>query len=252
MKEKQAALVVVLLFLGGLGMAFGSLSRERAQPPGQSFAISEYGTLLDVFDANGKSRFGKIVGDGFDVSYKIRRKTAAASALGTTTSGLQRGSVESDGQSATSIVVTRDNALEITSYFILDENAKELIIARQFRNLSRKPMTLQVVWAHVGSNLATGSPPESSSIRGSIYGPGSDCQMNHPAGRDCPMCKCPPGPCPGRTCPPLPLPGEKGDIILAWKQGIKLGPRQQRAHAGAAALPLPENEAFIVIHVSLK
>src|SRR5437773_5702436 len=133
MKMKLAALVLALLFLSELVMAYGPLSRERPQPPGQSFAISEHGTLLDVFDANGKSRFGPIVSDGFDVSYKTQSRSVSASAIGTNINGLQFELGKSNGEPATAIVETSDKALEITSHFMLDESGKTVIIERRFR-----------------------------------------------------------------------------------------------------------------------
>ncbi|MEK6281814.1 MAG: hypothetical protein AABN95_15785 [Acidobacteriota bacterium] len=248
MKKKLAVLVFALLFLSGLVMAYGQLSRERPQPPGQSFAISEHGTLLELFDGSGKSRFGKIVGDGFEVRYKTPGQTVAASAIGSKRRGLQGAQVELNGQSATASAMTEDQTLEITSYFILDDNAKELTIGRKFRNVSLKPLTLEMVRAHVDQKLAVGGQPGSSKpddvaqlpIKGSIYGPGSDCQG--------PMRKCSPEPCPGRTCASL-FPGKSG-VILEWKQRITLAPEQQKAPAGSTLLPA--NEAFIVIHMSLK
>jgi hypothetical protein len=259
--EKETGRVCpALLFLIGLGMVHGSLSREGAQLPGQSFAISEHGTLLDLFEANGKSRFDKPVNEGFEVQYEIATKTVSASAIGTETKGLQAnpGKPKLNGQSATAIVKTEDGALEITSYFILDEKAKELIIGRKFRNISTNPILLQTVRDHVAPTVVTGGQPQ---VTAGLLFPGKDCSVGQAPGKViCSHCKCgPSGPCTtGIICPPFNnfVPAQwlegKGDVVLQWPDGVKLAPLQQKSGTGAAAGPLPGNEAFIVAHVSLK
>src|ERR1700686_1496379 len=142
MKKKQAALVLALLLLSALAMTYGPLFRKRAQRSGQSLSISEQGTLRDLFDANGKSRFGPIVSDGFDVSYRTQSRSVSASAIGTNINGLQFEFGKPNGDPARAIVETSDKALEITSHFMLDESGKTLIIERRFRNVSKNKITL--------------------------------------------------------------------------------------------------------------
>jgi hypothetical protein len=97
---------------------------------------------MEVFDANGQSRFGKLV-DGYSVSYKKRGTTKTVSAMGATSViGLRPGQVTLDGQSASVTVTTDDEALEITSSFTLDMQSKSLIIRRSVKNISGQSLTL--------------------------------------------------------------------------------------------------------------
>jgi hypothetical protein len=266
MRREQAVLVLALLFLGEFVMAYTSLSGEQAQTSSQRFAISEHGTLLEVFDANGKSRFGKIVGDGFDVRYEIRGKTMAASAIGTKIAGLQRGQVKLDGQSATAIVKTSDSALEITSYFVLDESATRLIIGRRFRNVSSNPIFLQMVRDYVAPTLVVAGQPRSNHsvdfvqlalgrIRaGRTGGLPADC---YPIGECVPP---PPPPCLQITCPLQDkfapahlltgLKGRPNEIALRWQDRVALEPMPPMS-GRCGATPLPPNESFILVHISL-
>src|SRR5262249_23981765 len=232
-----AGFVVALLFLTASLTAQQPLSREGSQSSGQSFAISEQGTLLELFDANGKSCFDKISADGFAVSYEVRGKTMAVSAIGTKSKGLQVGKLEMNGLSATATVMTKENRLEVTSNFLLDKNRQELIIERRIRNVSQDSLSLKTVRNYIASVLVSGG--DSGGIRAGIYGPGSDCGGSG---------ECTPPPCPARGCLPL-IRGET-NFILEWKEGIRLAAAAQRSHAGATRLQ--ENEALIVIHVSLK
>lgn len=146
MNSKPIATLLALLFGTVLMITGGSLSYGQSQLPSQSFAVSKYGTLLEIFDANGKSRFGKLTNNGFQVSYRSKGKTKSISAVGEkTAAGLVEGEVKVDGQSATVTATTSDHALEITTYFILDEKTKKLIIQRKFRNISAGSLSLNKV-----------------------------------------------------------------------------------------------------------
>jgi len=108
--------------------------------------VSKYGTLLELFDANGKSRFGKLAGNGFEVRYESKGRTTSASAIGDeNVTGLLPGQVKADEQSAAVTATTTDHAVEITTYFILDEKTKRLLIHRKFRNISGGPLTFKTM-----------------------------------------------------------------------------------------------------------
>lgn len=135
------------LFFGTVLIITGeSPSRAQSQPAYQSFAVSQYGTLLEVFDENGKSRFGKLANNGFELSYEFKGKTISVSAVGDGKAiGLLPGQVKLDGHSATVSATTSEKALEITSYFNLDEKTGKLIVRRKFKNLSAGPLTLKTL-----------------------------------------------------------------------------------------------------------
>ena len=241
MKSKVVELVLVLLFLSAFVTGQAPLAREEAQSFRQSFAISEQGTLLELFDTNGKSKFGKISHDGFDLTYETTGKKMAVSAIGTQSKGLQAGEVKSDGASAAVSVKTKDEALEITSYFTFDEKANELIIGRKIRNLSQQPVTLLKVRDYVASTLTGGK------VAGNINLPKSDTTDCYPNGV---LRKCVPPPCPGRTCPSEIK--ATNYLALEWKEIVKLAPLLQALHGNTIGLELPENEAYIIVHVRLK
>ena len=258
MKRKLAALVVALLFLSGLVMANGPLSRKQARPSGQSFAISEYGTLLEVFDANGKSRFGKLGGDGFQLSYQAHGKAASVSAVGAKDSkGLQAGQVKADGQSATVTVTTGDKALEISNYFILDEKAKMLIIGRKFRNISAGTVSLLMMREYVDAKLVVGGQPQSTQPNLVQLALGRIKAGNRVA--DCQPGDCPPGPplCIQVVCrglnnytPPQLITGAGGrpnEITLQWKDSTTLV-----SQSPGGADTRPTNEVLLIIQVAIQ
>lgn len=237
MKKKQAALVLGLLFLSGLGMVCGSLSCGRVQPQGQSFVISEYGTLLEVFDANGKSRFGKLAADGFQISYQAHGNNASVSAIGAKgAQGLVGGQPHYDRQSATVTVTTVDKALEITSNFVLNEEAKTLTIVRRLRNISADTINLQIMSEYVDQKLVAEGQPlvkQPSMVQLALgriragQGPDIDCTT-----RFC-VPPPPPPPCENPPCPNVnkyvaaqlitEATGRGDQITLRWKDGTTLG-----------------------------
>jgi hypothetical protein len=110
------------------------LQVKQSHPQRQSFTISKYGTLEEVFNANGNSKFGKLKLEGYSVSYKFPgQKTKTVSAFGTTAVSLLPGQVTIDGQSASVTVTTDDQALEITSSFTLDLEREHLRIRRSVK-----------------------------------------------------------------------------------------------------------------------
>lgn len=145
MKTKFIAMVLTLLSASGTLTIGKPLPAKQSHPRLQSFAISQYGTLLQVFNSKGESRFGMLDLDGYSVSYKFRGqdKTRTVSALGeTAVIGLQPGRVTVDGQSASVTVTTDDYALEITNSFTLNLERDRLTIRRSVKNMSGKSLTL--------------------------------------------------------------------------------------------------------------
>jgi hypothetical protein len=143
MKSKLIALALVLFF-GNVLVASAQMASRR-QVTGSRLIISRYGTLLDVVDAKGKSRFGKLKRDGFRVSYKT--KTEAAKTLyaigATSAKGLVPGEVRYHAGSARVTVMSEDKKLAIMSYFALDEKATTLFIRRTIRNISCEPVLIE-------------------------------------------------------------------------------------------------------------
>ena len=140
MKTKLIARFVVLI--AGLIFSGTSFTRAQPNPSSQNLTVSKYGTLLDIFDEKGQSRFGKLSGDGFQISYQINGKTISAAAVGEEATRLVAGNIKTDGQSTTAVTTTSDNALEITTYFRLNENTKRLTIQRNFKIISKEQVVV--------------------------------------------------------------------------------------------------------------
>ena len=132
MNKRIMMLFVVLI----AGVMIGGGSLSRAQPK-QKLSVSKHGTLLEIFDGNGKSQFGKLRGEGFQLSYEFQGKTTSVSALGDEVVGLGVRDVKTDRQSTTVTTTTSDHALEITTYFFVNEKTDKLIIQRKFKNIAR-------------------------------------------------------------------------------------------------------------------
>jgi hypothetical protein len=138
MKRILIALTLVL-FSGSLLLATGQ-SRTGSR---QRLIISQYGTLLDILDAKGKSRYGKLKSDGFAITYKVNGKEGQVAARGVTDAeGLVPGKINYYGRTATVSVMTEDKMLQITSYFILNEIRNTLTILRRITNKSGMPLQL--------------------------------------------------------------------------------------------------------------
>lgn len=254
MKSKLIAVFLALFFGSVLTTGAGALRRELSYQPSPSLAINKYGTLSEIFDADGKSRFGKLKNNGFEVSYRSKGKTRLISAVGNKkTTGLVQGEVKTDGQVAVVTTTTSDRALEITSYFILDEEKKTLIIRRNFKNISTRPVVLRDMREYADPALITGGQPYT--VRSKRRGlPTPELfnwvlrQMN--AGHtkhifDCKIGDCPEPPppcpvyCPSPECPSCPSPyfirpqlitktqwltGKVNNITLKWRDGVTLTP----------------------------
>lgn len=202
MKSKLTAIVLTLFSISGLiAVATArSVPSKRPEPPGPTFAISPYGTLLGVFDANGTSRFGNLASDGFRVRYITPNGTIrSALAVGSTKHiGLQPGQVEFEGPSATVTVRTVDNRLEITSQFNLDADGKTLTIRRRFRNISNGKLSSFVLRQYVDGKLISEPGTPQANLRQTGLqrigtGDSSDCMIAEcPGGRHpCLVINCP-------------------------------------------------------------
>lgn len=140
MKNKLIALALVLVFVGE------SFPIDRCGPttlPGERILITEHGTLINLFGANGKSLYGKLDHDGFSVRYLAGGKEISVSAMGSRKpNGLVPGKVKLDGKFASVTVTTKDKLLGITSYFKLDTTGTKLTIYRVYKNLSSQKLVI--------------------------------------------------------------------------------------------------------------
>ncbi len=151
MNKRITRLIVVLV--AGLMIGGGSLSHGQPKP---KLAVSKHGTLLEIFDANGKSRFGKLRGEGFQLSYEFQGKTTSISALADEVVGLGVRNVKSDRQSTTVTTTTSDQALEITTYFFVNEKTDKLMIQRKFKNISKEPVVVKTMVEYVDPAFVIG------------------------------------------------------------------------------------------------
>ena len=130
------------------GVMIGGGSLTRAQPK-QKLNVSKHGTLLEIFDGNGKSRFGKVKSEGFQLSYELQGKTTSVLALGDRMSGLSVRDVKTGQKSTTITTITSDHALEITTYFFVNEKTDKLMIQRKFKNISKQPVVVKTMFEYV-------------------------------------------------------------------------------------------------------
>jgi hypothetical protein len=249
----RVLLIAIVIALLGCGLLNGNESfvGQTTQRTNRRFTISKYGTLLELFNADG-SAAKKIAGDGFKLQYKTLGKIRSASAIEMETKGLQTASQRAkyEGCMATAVVQTADRSLEITSQFAFDDKTGDILIKRNFRNISKSPVALQEVWNYFdakvmfrgelnqSANLVAASLAQ---ITAGIYSDPEDCDMNEcPVG---PICRYPPG-CP---TPPQYLgvwlyPSEK-DVVLGRSMQINLKPKRNQQSG---------DKAFIVIRVTIK
>ena len=146
-------MMLFVVLIAGVMIGGGSLSRGQ---PKQKLSVSKHGTLLEIFDGNGKSRFGKLRGEGFQLSYEFQGKTTSVSALGDKMVGLGVRGVKTDRQSTTVTTTTSDQALEITTYFFVNEKTDKLIIQRKFKNISKEPLVVKTMLEYVDPAFVIG------------------------------------------------------------------------------------------------
>ena len=141
---KRILIALVLMLLSGNLLLTKGQSSSQPGSSGSRLIISEYGTLLDVLDADGKSRFGSLQHAGFRLSYKLNgKKTKTVWASGADSAGLRPGKIRVDKNTTSVTVTINDGALEITSEFTLDEGTNQLIIRRTLKNTSVKELGVQ-------------------------------------------------------------------------------------------------------------
>lgn len=146
----RVILIATVALLVGCGLMGNEVQASQVnQYASQTFTISKPGTLLELIDADGKSR-KKVTGDGFKLNYKTRGKSRSASAIGTKTKQLLTSSepAKFDGNTVTVVVHTADKSLEITSRLTYDAEAGELIIKRKFRNISEDLVIVESIRNH--------------------------------------------------------------------------------------------------------
>ena len=146
--------MLFVVIIAGVMIGGGSLSRGQ---PKQKLSVSKHGTLLEIFDGNGKSRLGKLRGEGFQLSYSFQGKTTSVSALGDEVAGLGVRDVKTDRQSTTVTTTTSDHALEITTYFFVNEKTDKLIIQRKFKNISKDPVVMKTMLEYVDPAFVIGA-----------------------------------------------------------------------------------------------
>jgi hypothetical protein len=145
--------MLFVVFIAVVMIGGGSLSRGQSK---QKLSVSKHGTLLEIFDGNGKSRFGKLRGEGFQLSYEFQGKTTSVSVLGDKVVGLGVRGVKTDRQSTTVTTTTSDQALEITTYFFVNEKTDKLIIQRKFKNISKEPVVVKTMLEYVDPAFVIG------------------------------------------------------------------------------------------------
>jgi hypothetical protein len=225
MKNKLILVVLALFVVSELVTAHGSLSGGMAQSAKGRFDTTKYGTLLELFNEKGESVY-EIKREGFAVKYKTAGTAAkSAWAIENRTEGLRavRKQHQGDDGSTTIVVRTQDKVLEITTTFMVKGDA--LFIARTFRNISSKTVTIQSVSDYVGSPL---DKDALNRIKAGLNRDGEDCGAISSGDKsDCTT----PTPCVG-MCPPDPnspflraqLVTEKGYHILQWLNSERLKP----------------------------
>lgn len=145
MKRNLIALALVLFF-GNVLFASAQVVPVQGLPTGSlTLVVSEYGTLLDVRNADGTSRFGRLNRDGFRVKYKLGGEMKTVRAIGADhVVGVQPGLVSVDGNSVSVTVTTDDYALQITNRFNFykadGKFTDSLIIRRTLKKISNRDL----------------------------------------------------------------------------------------------------------------
>jgi hypothetical protein len=244
MKNKRVTKFIALIVGVGLIIGVGSVSRARPSLPAPSLSVSKYGTLLEIVDANGKSRFGKLNGEGFQLSYEFQGKTLSASAIGDAEAvGLVAGDVKTDGPSTTVISETSDHVLEITTYFSVNKKNNKLIIQRKVRNISKEPVVVKAMSEYVDPAFVIG-------VQNDFRETGEKAIAVLRGKLDVAMIigDCLPGECP-EDPPPCPLPcGARIKFDLA-RMTIRTDPKSNRPDSlilpAASATTLPLDGAVV-------
>jgi len=145
-----------ILTIFWLALGIGSSHYTQAQSYDKTLASNEYAASPKLSTANVKQRLDKIVDNGFQVTYEIKGKTITASAAGKTLTYVWSKKVKLNERSFKVKAVTKDRALEITTYFIFDEKEQKLIIDRRIRNISAETVNVHMISAYVDPKLVFG------------------------------------------------------------------------------------------------
>jgi len=259
MKNRRVTKFIALIVGVGLITGVGSVSRAGTSLPAPSLTVSKYGTLLEILDANGKSRFGKLTGEGFQLSYEFKGKTISVGAVGDAEAvGLTAGDVKTtEGKSTIVTTTTSDHALEITTYFFVNKQTNRLSIQRQLKNISKEPVVVKTLLEYVDPALVIGTGQKLKNIDEksvavlreklglAIVPLGADCQPD-----------CPPDP---PACPECPAPTKiKFDLA---RMTVRANPEGDRSvslilPADTTALTLEpagniNDQAFAAIHMGI-
>ena len=199
MKTKSIAKLIAI-FLGGLTLASGSVSRGQTARRVERLSVSKYGTLLEISDANGKSRFGKLSGEGFQISYEVKGKTTSVSAVGDGEQvNLTAGNVKTGREATTVTTKSSDQALEITTYYFVNKKMNRLIIQRKFKNISKEPVVVKAMSEYIDPALVTGVQRDLQETGDKLLAVLTS-KLKAAVGGDCEPGECPEDP------PPCPLP----------------------------------------------
>ena len=235
---------LVPLFITGLIFTGASFTRAQSNTSSQTLSLSKYGTLSEIFDAKGQSRFGKLNGDGFEITYQIKGKTISVSAVGDEVTGLAPGKVKTAGQTATAVNTTSDNALEITTYFRLNEKTKKLTIQRNFKNISKDQVVVLTLQEYLSPALVISSQLSSEPVSDKLV----DLIKSQLAPiinlGDCNPAECPkappacPIPCPMKltydpsrlTIRPNPSGDKPATIMLPWNGSVSMEPSASKTN----------------------
>jgi len=254
MRRKFPLLVLTVHFVG-LIFVSGSWCSAQAQSYRETPAVGNSSTLLKSLTAADKRRFDDIMRHGFELKYKIRGKSFTAFAVGNKRSGLRDQNVKLVDGSLVMKALTKDGALEITTYFTLDNDKHKLTIDRTIRNTSKRMVKVQKTGEYLEPKLVLGgervgskkqiariawdrikagrlvSIPSNRSIAG-FY---EECHCVPPP--ECPLC--PPN-------PPVGLarlnPWASKRILLQWNDATVLEPHRVNADPKF----LPDQVRFII------
>lgn len=233
MKTKSIAKLIAI-FLGGLTLASGSVSHGQTARSVERLSVSKYGTLLEISDANGKSRFGKLAGEGFQISYEVNGQTTSVSAVGDGERvNLIAGDVKTNREATIVTTRTSDQALEITTYYFVTRKMNKLIIQRKFTNLSKEPVVVKAMSAYIDPALVTGAQRDLKEKGDKLLAVLTS-RLKAAVGGDCEPGECPDDP------PPCPLPCGMRIKFDVYRMSIRPNPTGD----GRASLALPADGAM--------
>jgi len=250
MKNK---LTLILTILFGVALTNGAWHPAQAQSYDKTLAHSSTAGSPKLSADGSKRLLDQITANGFKVRYKIRGKTTTASAVGNKLSYLRSTKVKQNAGAVVVRAVTNDRALEITTYFTLDEQRRKLMIDRRIRNTSAQTVKLQMVGEYVDPKaIFAGQSPYAKSdlaqaaltrirsgqlvngLPGRGVLPSFPRQLKGGFGWDC-ECPTPPPPCGSIICPDFKeyvsarwssLPDNR--LLLQWEQPTVLSPQKRR------------------------